>query len=205
MINRVKPRKNGRSSRFVGVFKPLEATDSEKWSPVCGFEGLYMVSSFGRIKSLNRVVTQGKKCTYLKTGRILKQIKNDLGYYFVNLFGDGFKKTVKVHRLVALSFSTGAHPDLVVDHKDGNPRNNHFSNLRWVTRSLNLMNIHKTSTKSGVAGVRYRHGLINPWEARGTINGKYTSVGHYKTMELAIEARQRHLDALFKGFTDEIE
>jgi len=136
---------------------------------------------------------------------MLKQKKNELGYYCVNLIGDGYRKTLKVHRLVAIAFSPGESPDLVVDHIDGNTRNNHFTNLRWVTTSLNLMNRHNTVAKSGVAGVRHRKGLKNPWEARGSVNGIYTSIGHYKTMELAIEARERYVNSLFKRFADEIE
>jgi len=55
------------------------------------------------------------------------------GYYYISIRGNKKKKTFKIHRLVALYFVEGYEDGLVVNHKDCNKLNNHFSNLEWVT------------------------------------------------------------------------
>lgn len=196
-------RRNKVSSRYVGMLRWIADGEVERWSPAEGFEQFYQVSSFGRVRSLSRIMEVEGRVPYLKKGRVLKQRKNELGYFCINMYGNKNKKTIKVHRLVAIAFCSGRHEALVVDHANGNARNNHHENLRWVSDSLNMMNIHKTKTKSGVAGVRFRKGLKNPWEARGTLNGKYTSIGHFQTMEMAIEARKNHIEKVFEEFKNE--
>ena len=69
---------------------------NEIWKPIKGYEGLYEVSNFGRIKSLNYNHT-GK-------GKILKQNQIMNGYKLVMLYKDGNGKNYLVHRLVAEAF-----------------------------------------------------------------------------------------------------
>ena len=45
-----------------------------------------------------------------------------------------------VHRLVALNFIPNPENKPCVDHIDTNPLNNHYTNLRWVTHSENMLN-----------------------------------------------------------------
>ena len=54
-----------------------------------------------------------------------------------------FSKTI--HRLVANAFVKNPRPDIfdMVDHIDGNPSNNHYTNLRWVDSELNAANIRR--------------------------------------------------------------
>jgi hypothetical protein len=48
----------------------------------------------------------------------------------------------QVHRLVAKEFIPNDDPKKEINHKDGNPKNNHVSNLEWVTHSENLIHAH---------------------------------------------------------------
>lgn len=101
----------------------------EMWKPINDYEGLYEISSYGRIKSL-----RGKKPKYLKP-------QNDSrGYLQIGLNKDGIRKNYKVHRLVALHFVEGYFDGAVVDHIDTDRKNNHYSNLRWVTHLENANN-----------------------------------------------------------------
>lgn len=84
-----------------------------------------------------------------RTGRFLKQCDNNKGYLTVNLYNNGHKKTVGVHRLVAELYVEGADPDLTVNHRDGNKHNNHPGNLEWVTYSENEYHAHRTGLKHG--------------------------------------------------------
>ena len=108
----------------------------EEWRNAVGYEGLYMVSSFGRVKSLDRVVCGINGNRFLKgKDKIIGHYKN--GYAKVMLCKDGVKKTLKPHRLVAEAFLPNPSNKPCVNHIDGNPSNNNVSNLEWCTYSEN--------------------------------------------------------------------
>lgn len=89
----------------------------------------YSVSSFGRVKSSRR----GRE-TFLSLTRV-SSTDNHLN---VKIIVDKDRKVFKVHRLVMLVFCPIDHPELYeVNHKDGNPQNNHLDNLEWVTSKQN--------------------------------------------------------------------
>lgn len=96
----------------------------EVWKDVKGYEGLYQISDMGRVWSV-------------QTQRYLKpQIKS--GYENVNLYSkNGKMKTERVHRLVALMFCDKAEGCTVVNHINGNKRDNRADNLEWTTVSGN--------------------------------------------------------------------
>ncbi|AGO47430.1 HNH endonuclease [Cellulophaga phage phi19:3] len=118
----------------------------EIWKPIKGYENIYQVSNFGRVKSLDRIVFNKGNGTRCKTkGRVLKQSKDKGGYLYVGLYNKDNEKTssIKVHRLVAFSFCSGYTEGLEVNHKDGIRDNNLYTNLEWVTRSQNIRDTYK--------------------------------------------------------------
>lgn len=97
------------------------------------------VSNYGRVRSIDRVV--GNWCgSQLKRGKLLslKIMKND--YIRVGIRQGGKFKSQYVHRLVAEAFIPNPDNKPCVDHIDGNKRNNHVENLRWVTHKENIEN-----------------------------------------------------------------
>ena len=111
----------------------------EEWKPIEGFEGLYEVSNFGKVKSCNRYAdNHGKK--QFRPERILKAYQNKAGYKQVALSKNGKVLMQTVHRLVANAFIPNPDNKAEVDHIDTNTSNNCAWNLRWVTRSENGMN-----------------------------------------------------------------
>jgi hypothetical protein len=98
-----------------------------EWRPVVGYEGEYLVSNTGLVKSLK-----------FKKPRILKNQKNKWGYYRINLKKDGKEKLLAVHRLVAQAFIENPLNLPFVNHKDECKTNNNVSNLEWCTQKYNI-------------------------------------------------------------------
>lgn len=109
----------------------------EQWKDIKGFEGIYQVSTFGRIKSLKRICranTCGKREVYEK---ILSACKSKNGYLTVVLCNKGKKRSLAVHRIVAKTFIKNLDNKKEVNHKDENKLNNFVSNLEWCDRIYN--------------------------------------------------------------------
>lgn len=103
------------------------------WKDIPSYEGLYQVSNDGKVRSLDRIDTLGRK----RKGRILKQAFDKKKYKYVSLCKDNKSKALKVHRLVAMTFIPNPNNYPIINHKDENPSNNHVSNLEWCTYKYN--------------------------------------------------------------------
>ena len=119
--------------------------EEEKWLSVVGYEGLYEVSDFGRVRSLDRV-KQSAYSPYVLPGRVLKQHTDRNGYKRVNLHlessgpGRRWGKGFFVHRLALMAhLRLPTEDETDVNHKDFDVANNCVSNLEWVTRHGNMV------------------------------------------------------------------
>ena len=139
------------------------------FSPVSGFPN-YIINDNGVI--------------YSQKGEMKQQIKTN-GYKRIELSNKGQKKFY-IHRLVYQHFGKNWNPELTVDHIDGNPLNNHISNLRMATQQEQNFNTKVRKSKLGVKGVR-KMGKKYSTEIR--INGKITHLGTFETIE---EAKEVH-------------
>lgn len=111
----------------------------EKWVPVKGYEGLYKVSSLGKIVAEERLVELfGGNATINKLEKQLKTKKHYSGYRLVCLCKGGKRKYTTVHRVVAENLLPNPLKKSQVNHKDGDKSNNAVCNLEWVTSSENL-------------------------------------------------------------------
>lgn len=109
----------------------------EYWKPVVGYEGLYMVSNWGRARSFDQWVKGKNGSIRFCKGRILKLSTNNQGYLLVTLYKNGKVKKFLVHRLVAEAFLPNPDNLPEVNHKDENKLNNVVSNLEWCNRTYN--------------------------------------------------------------------
>ena len=95
------------------------------------------VSNFGSVRTIYRKVKYSDKYINAK-GRTLKPATDKKGYLRVAFKQLGKHTTFKVHRLVAQLFVNNDFNKPMVNHKDGNKKNNNFENLEWVTNSENI-------------------------------------------------------------------
>lgn len=132
----------------------------EIWKDIQGYEGIYQVSSLGRVKSLyNR-----DRATH-RAEHILSQSDNR-GYRLVALCKNGKMKSYSVHRLVAKAFLEKEEGKDFVDHINTIKDDNRAINLRWVTELENnrneLTRLHRIESKRGEKNPNYGSG-VNPY------------------------------------------
>ena len=110
---------------------------SENWLPIKNYEGLYEVSNWGRVRSLDHYVKQWQGGVILVKGRILRYIKVSSGYLQVVLYKDGVRNACLVHRLIAQAFISNPDGLPIINHKDENKENNRVENLEWCDEKYN--------------------------------------------------------------------
>lgn len=105
----------------------------EIWKDIKEYEGLYLVSNYGKVKSKRKQ---------------RKPRLDKYGYPTVSLSKNGIKKHYKIHRLVAIAFLPNEYNKPTVNHKDGNKENNHVSNLEWNTVKENIIHASNTDLRN---------------------------------------------------------
>ena len=107
----------------------------EYWRTIPSFP-VYSASNYGRIRN------EG-------TGRIMHVYVDTRGYLSLTLRRDGRQIIQRVHRLVAEAFLGGPHPELDVNHIDGDKTNNCIENLEWCTREENIRHAVSNGLRQG--------------------------------------------------------
>lgn len=151
----------------------------EQWRNVVGYEGIYEVSNLGRVRSIGTRISS----------RILRtHTRSRDGYVYVGLQVQCERKTAKVHRLVAEAFlpNPGELPD--VDHINGDRGDNSVGNLRWVTKSRNGLNRHRTYGAVPLLGVSVSSSKANPYRATLCVEGNKRHLGVFPSAEAAHRA-----------------
>lgn len=157
-------------------------TEAEIWRPVVGWEGHYEVSNCGQVRSvdkrtLSRPRADGSPAYRIAKGKILRSqgYGREKKWRTTYLWREQQGTHRPVHQLVLEAF-VGLRPEgYVANHKDGNPVNNHVSNLEWCTVTEN--NRHALAT-----GLRRMYGEDHH--------------GHRFTTEQVQEMRRLHKQGL---------
>lgn len=115
----------------------------EQWRPVVGYEGMYEISDFGRLKSFKR-----------RNEKILKPGKNTDGYLLMPISNGIKRKTQSMHRYVAFAFIPNPENKPEVNHKNGTKDDNGLYNLEWVTPKENCFHADSTGLRPPLKGER---------------------------------------------------
>ena len=118
-------------------------TDVEEWRPVVGYEGVYSVSSLGRVRAEER--RQGNKRF---KARILRPGISH-GYQQVSLTLHGEARNERVHRLVLNAFRGPCPEGFETSHEDNVRTNNRLSNLEWKPRVWNRAEPYRNGRSRG--------------------------------------------------------
>lgn len=174
----------------------METKIEEIWKPIPGYEGLYEVSSLGRVKALPRIVVrkgviQPRK-EFIRTPSIVKE-----GYLLLTMTDfNGVKKSCGVHRLVLYAFDSIS--TLPVDHINGNNQDNRICNLRYCTPRENKIyslenNVKKSSKYIGAHWSK----RSKKWYSSIRFQGRRITIGYFKDeyeAHLAYTAKRRELE-----------
>lgn len=115
---------------------------NEVWLPIPGCEATYEISSHGRVRSRERVVTGRWGGPITKTSKIRNHYLDKNGYPSISLWVDRKRITIRVHKLVAAAFLPPSE-FTEVNHKDFDKQNNKVENLEFISRRENQIHAVK--------------------------------------------------------------
>lgn len=119
----------------------------EAWRDIPGYEGYYQASTLGRIRSLDREITQKHGDTIymrLRKGKILKPSSDKKeGHMKLVLAINTMRKTYHVHTLVMLTFIGNRSEEELIRHLNGNPEDNRLSNLAYGSKYENVLDVFR--------------------------------------------------------------
>ncbi len=142
----------------------------EIWKDIKNYEGLYQISNFGNVKSLEKYRYNGKKY-YTQKEKILKQQVDKNGYKVIVLHRNKEIQAFKIHRLVAQAFIPNPKDKAEVNHIDGNKANNNIHNLEWVTTKENVHHAFKNHLVS-----QHNNTSVEQYSLDGTLLKKWNSI-----------------------------
>lgn len=157
---------------------------NEQWRPIPGYEGIYEVSSLGRVRSLPRVDAQGGR----RRMRLHKPSRMDAwGHLGVKIRKGGKVKSRYVHQLVLEAF-VGPRPiGMVACHWNDIPHDNRLENLRWASPGDNRTDLIRNGHDPNLSKTQCPRG--HPYDEENTRN--YAGRRHCRKCQRIHEAAYR--------------
>jgi len=176
-------------------------TACETWLPVpvAGYEALYEVSDLGRVRSLDRTVTdrnQWGPCLRTQRGRVLKPRLNLRQELTVSLSRHGVIRDCRIHRLVLEAFAGPCPPGMEALHGPAGKLDNNLANLRWGTRAENQADRLRDGT-SNHGERNSQHRLTG--EAAAEIRRRYAAGETQRTLAAAFGVGRMTVSDIVRG------
>ena len=171
----------------------------ETWVDIEGYEGLYQVSTLGRVRSLDRWQYNPVAATHqtLHKGHILNGVVSQRGYLMVGLRpAEGKRKNCSVHRLVAKAFIPNPDNLPFVNHKNYDQLDNRVENLEWCNEAYN---VHYGRADQ----IRQMNQPKRKAVSQYTLDGAF--IASYPTMTAAAKAANTHRALIRKCLSGEYQ
>lgn len=169
----------------------------EEWRPVAGYEGIYEVSSQGRVRSLDRVSDVPAKHGVHRRlkGKVLKQVQERRpgGYMTVSLFKNGIPTRLRVHALVCEAFHGERPKGMVTRHLNGDSTDNRPENLMWGSYEENGLDITRHGRNHNAAKTHCPQG--HPYDEVNTIHARRGNGRKFRacrTCQRAVSEKRRN-------------
>ncbi len=176
--------------------------DHEEWRAIPDWEEWYSASSFGRIR-------RDMAASGATVNQIIKPCFSN-GYLHVGLHRNNYQCTVRVHKLIAITFIGPRPTGLTINHIDGNKTNNHIANLEYVTQQRQIQHAFEIGLISQVGehnnGSKLTDDVVikaRTEYANGLVSQRELSVRYgvsLSVMRRALRGKTwKHLDAAVHG------
>lgn len=192
------------STKFTSNLKREEI-----WKPIKDYEGLYEISNFGNVRSLDRVVICKDGRKFPIKGKNKTVYKNRNGYLQVNLNKNNKLVHKEIHRLIAESFIENKNNLPIVNHIDENQLNNDISNFEWCSDLHNSLHsrhkliglIKKCKTNTGEHHItKCKHGK-KIYCVTFKVYGK-NCIARFSNLDEALAYRNRKIDEIEKKYRE---
>ncbi len=118
----------------------MRQSSRERWRAIVGYEGHYEVSDLGRVRSVDRIVRDGRtpNGTRRRRGQPMSLGRHPFGYPQVKLSRDSKAETILVHTAVLTAFAGPCPAGKEACHGGNGHADSSLANLRWDTRAENM-------------------------------------------------------------------
>lgn len=171
----------------------------EIWKPIRGWIRYYEVSNFGRVRSKDRHTDCASGARVFYKGRVLKTPLNNKGYPCGAFSKLDKYVTYRVHRLVAEAFVIKPRNKPHVNHIDGDPTNNHHTNLEWCTPGENQAHGYRIGLRPPGKGVLNGNSKLTEVEVREIRRLRETGISSRKLQKMFPQVSRRAIMCIYLG------
>lgn len=191
---------------YKGDIEPdiIDSLEGEIWKDVLEYEGFYMASNIGRVRSLNREVLSKKAgyTTLQVKGKILSPKIDKDGYLSVILCNDSGHKHLRVHQIIGKTFISNPDNLPEIHHKNHTVNDNRTENLMWVTTQQNMFYKHLNHKENVDSITINKHTLSK--SSRHAVKLNPEKVKQIKEMYSTGQYTQKYIGNLFGVSTNYI-
>lgn len=115
----------------------IENIEGEEWKDINEYEGVYKISNYGRVKSIEKTYNNYILKREITIPELIMKTNLICGYPMLHLSKNKIKKLFSIHRLLGIHFLPNPNNYPCINHKNSNRSDNRLCNLEWCTYSYN--------------------------------------------------------------------